>query len=425
MSHFTVRLVGILLPLLALAAVPAAAYGQQEGTATELAESQQRLQEIRREREQLRAEMGRVRSQVHDLSGELSNLERQMAASEKLLHEIEFQIEGTQQRIQQTRADLAATQARLARQRAALDRRLRDIYKRGALHTPRVLLQAESFSDLLNRYKYLYLTARRDRAAVDEVTRLQEHLRYRENSLRQSLAEVQLLRAQRLQEHAELEALEEQRKRTLASLRSRERSTAQRIEQLERDERQLSSLIATLERRRREAERREAERAAAERRRAAAEGTRSPAAAPAPRAEASRLSTRDLGMLGWPVEGNLLYRFGRTVQPNGTAVRRNGVGIAAPAGTAVRAVEGGRVELAAPFEGYGPTVVLSHGGGYYSLYLYLREISVREGDEVSRGQAVGTVGGEHTPEGTHVEFQIRAPGGQAVDPLIWLRQRSR
>ena len=84
--------------------------------------------------------------------------------------------------------------------------------------------------------------------------------------------------------------------------------------------------------------------------------------------------------------------------------------------------------LAGPFEGYGPTVVLSHGGGFYTLYLYLEEIGVREGLDVDAGQVVGTVGGSQTPEGPHLEFQIRAPVGggapQAMDPLQWLRSRS-
>jgi murein DD-endopeptidase MepM/ murein hydrolase activator NlpD len=70
-------------------------------------------------------------------------------------------------------------------------------------------------------------------------------------------------------------------------------------------------------------------------------------------------------------------------------------------------------------------VVVSHGGGYYSLYLYLKQVQVQQGAVITKGQVVGTVGGEHTPEGAHIEFQIRAPGGQAVDPLTWLRGQAR
>jgi septal ring factor EnvC (AmiA/AmiB activator) len=91
-------------------------------------------------------------------------------------------------------------------------------------------------------------------------------------------------------------------------------------------------------------------------------------------------------------------------------------------------VKAGRVVLAGLFEGYGPTVVLSHGDGFYTLYLYLEEIGVVEGRDVEAGQVVGTVGGAATPEGPHLEFQIRAPlqgsSPAAQDPLLWLRPRS-
>jgi septal ring factor EnvC (AmiA/AmiB activator) len=86
------------------------------------------------------------------------------------------------------------------------------------------------------------------------------------------------------------------------------------------------------------------------------------------------------------------------------------------------------VALAGPFEGYGPSVIVSHGGGYYTLYLYLEEIGVVEGAMVEAGQVVGTVGGQGTPEGARLEFQLRAPIDgdmpQAMDPLPWLRPRA-
>ena len=104
------------------------------------------------------------------------------------------------------------------------------------------------------------------------------------------------------------------------------------------------------------------------------------------------------GSLDWPIEGEIIYGFGRERQPNGTVLRWNGIGIASATGEPVRAVKAGRVVLAGPFEGYGPTVVLSHGDGFYTLYLYLEDIGVVEGRDVEAGQVVGTVGGADTPE---------------------------
>ena len=71
--------------------------------------------------------------------------------------------------------------------------------------------------------------------------------------------------------------------------------------------------------------------------------------------------------------------------------------------------------------------MLDHGSGFYTLYLYLEDIGVVQGRSVTAGQVVGTVGGADTPEGPHIEFQIRAPldgsSPQAQDPLEWLRPR--
>jgi septal ring factor EnvC (AmiA/AmiB activator) len=413
-----------------LAALPIAALAQQGGRRSpdqEISESQRRLQEIRAERTQLRDELSGIRSRVHDVTSEIRNIQRQREVSAALLRELNFQMGETQRKIDETTEELLRTQDELAQKKALLDRRLRDIYKRGPLQAEEVLLTANSFADLLNRYKYLYLVARRDQRLVGDVSELQHQLELREQELRRSYTDLTYLQNERAQENAQLGDMAAQRTSTLSTLRSHERTTVQRIDELLRDERRLTSLMAALEARRREEERRERERlATAEREREAARaaGRPAPAAATpvAPR-PAPTLTTSSMGNLGWPVQGNVVYRFGRALQTNGTAIRYNGLGIGAPAGSPVRAVEGGKVEMAAPFEGYGPTVVISHGGGYYSLYLYLKDIQVQQGATVAKGQVVGTVGGEGTPEGAHVEFQIRTPGGEAVDPLTWLRGR--
>lgn len=392
----------------------------------EISESQRRLQEIRAERDELRGELAGIRGRVHDVSAEIRNIQREREVSASLLRELNLQMGEMQRKIDETTGELLHTQDELAQKKALLNRRLRDIYKRGPLQAEEVLLTAHSFADLLDRYKYLYIVARRDHQLVTEVSELQHQLELRESELRRSWTDLSYLQNERAQEHAQLGDMAQQRTSTLTSLRSHERSTMERIDELLRDERRLTSLMATLEARRRAEERAERERLAnaARARSAAVAAGRPVPPAPAVVARAApTLSTADIGNLAWPVTGNVVYRFGRAVQSNGTAIRYNGIGIGTAAGTPVRAVEGGRVEMAAPFEGYGPTVVVSHGGGYYSLYLYLKDIQVQQGATIQKGQVIGTVGGENTPEGAHVEFQIRTPGGEAVDPLTWLRGR--
>jgi len=387
----------------ALACMAGALAGQTD-LRREILESQRRLEQIRAEQSRLEGEIGDVRNRVRDASEDLANVERRLSASRSVVAEIQFQSDAVTQSIQETTRELVQAREKLAENEAVLNRRLRDIYKMGPLHTVGVLLGASSFTDLLNRYRYLQRIASFDRSLVSRVETIEGELVERNDDLRQRMAELGSLRQNRLSEVAQLRSVESERQTALAEFRSRERQTVSRLEQLDADEGRMTQLIGDLETRRREIEARTA----------------------TARADAS-LSADDAGSLDWPLDGEVIYRFGRERSPNGTVLRWNGIGISASPGSPVTAVRAGTVVLAGPFEGYGPTVVLSHGDGFYTLYLYLEETGVVEGRTVSIGQVVGTVGGTDTPEGPHIEFQVRAPvnGGspQAQDPLQWLSAR--
>jgi septal ring factor EnvC (AmiA/AmiB activator) len=387
----------------AAGALGAVALTAQEDLRQEILDSQRRLEQIRAERERLEREIGDVRNRVRDASQELQNVERRLSASTAVLAEIEFQSDATAEQVRNTTRDLIYSQDRLAESEAVLNRRLRDIYKMGPLQTAQVMLGARSFADLLTRYRYLQQIASTDRQLVERVRALQGQLAEQNEDLRERMAQLGSLRQDRVSEVAQLRAVERERESAVADFRAREQRASSRIDELEADEVRMTTLIDDLEEQRRVLE------------------------AARARAGGPTLSESDAGLLDWPLNGDVIYRFGRQ-QRNGMVLRWNGIGIAAPTGTPVRAVKAGRVVLAGLFEGYGPTVVVSHGDGFYTLYLYLEETGVVEGRDVEAGQVVGTVGGAETPEGPHVEFQIRAPlqGGSpaAQDPLLWLRPRA-
>ena len=142
-----------------------------------------------------------------------------------------------------------------------------------------------------------------------------------------------------------------------------------------------------------------------------------PGAAPP---SSSSLRTSDLGRLDWPVDGAVLYRFGRQVNPNNTTIRWNGIGIGAASGTPVKSVSAGTVEYAERMGTYGLIVIVNHGGGDYSLYGSLGQARVAKGAKITKGQVIGTVGVSDPDMEPHLHLEIR-PNGRAVDPLDWLR----
>jgi septal ring factor EnvC (AmiA/AmiB activator) len=389
--------------LLLLAAAPPVT--AQANLQRDLRDSRAKLDSIQSERQRLQREMDDLQTRVRDASRELVNIERQRETSRSALLELEYQAELLQENVEITEEAHAQTQARLRARTRILHERLRAIYKRGPMHTTQVLLTSRTFADLLNRYKYLHLVAQYDKLVLQEVTRLERQLAAQEEELRESLKRLDLLREEKAGEVAQLERLERQRQTALRQFRQQETRTAGLLTELEREQQRLTTTIADLERRRREEE---------------ARGTGA--------GRAGSISTRALGTLQWPVDGDVVYRFGPDRKPNGIVLKNQGIGIGAPVGTPVSAVESGVVEFAGAFPGYGPTVIVSHGGGYRTLYLYLRNITVRVGTQVAAGDVLGTVGGEQSAEGPHIEFQVRVPmdgNVEPVDPLAWLRARAR
>jgi septal ring factor EnvC (AmiA/AmiB activator) len=394
------------LLLAALLLLPAALQAQG-APQRDLRESQLRLDSIRQERLRLQKEMASLQSRVRDASRELINVSRQRTASVSALQELEFQASLLTSQMDSTKAQLENTHTLLRYRSSTLNDRLRSIYKRGPLHSVRVLLGAEDFADLLNRYKYLHLITLYDHRIVADVSELEQTLRGQEEQLQLTYTQLDNLRADTTVEGTQLRRLENANQKTVNEYKQQETQVAGRIDKAEQDEARLNGMIASLERDRREEE---------ARRRAA--GT----------AEVvGPVTSRMLGTLNWPVDGEVIYRFGPIRKPSGVTLINKGIGISAAVGAQVRAVEAGEVALARPFEGYGPTVMISHGSGYYSLYLFLRSIAVREGQQVTNGQSIGTVGGEGTPEGPHLYFQIHAPvrglSPEPVDPMLWLRAR--
>ncbi len=396
-GHRTLRISAFVLGAALIG--PSCLTGQADDIRREILESQRRLEEVRAEREQLRREMSNLEGRVRDVSGELANIERQISASRSALGEVDFQVDAVAGEIEGSSRNLVVTRERLRNGAAVLNRRLRDIYKRGPLHAVKVMLGAASFPDLLTRYRYLRLIASYDRTLLERVGDLEADLVVQNVDLENHMSDLGRLRQAKQGEVASLRSVEEQRRRALENYRAEERRADSRLQELGSDETRLTRLVTDLEGRRLEAERRLAS------------------------GDLGTMSSEDVGSLDWPVNGDLIYRFGREQRPDGIVLRWNGIGIRASTGSP------GTVVLAGPFEGYGPTVVLSHGEGFYTLYLYLEEVGVIQGRQVQAGQVVGTVGGSDTPEGPHIEFQVRAPvdGGspQARDPLQWLRPQGR
>lgn len=123
---------------------------------------------------------------------------------------------------------------------------------------------------------------------------------------------------------------------------------------------------------------------------------------------------------GWPVVGRVSSYYGARVHPIDQVTRfHDGIDIAVPLGTPVKATADGIVTSSGTRGGYGLTVVIDHGYGVETLYAHNSKLVASKGDEVKRGQVIAYSGSTGVSTGPHLHYEVRV-GGRSVDPEIYV-----
>jgi septal ring factor EnvC (AmiA/AmiB activator) len=344
---------------------------------------EQELDALRGEIAKLTARLGEARKLQSGLRGELAAADLELRLQEARLAEAVSARDLAARRAREGELEVARLETSLQQARQGLRRRLAGLYRLGRQGYLRLFLALRPDERLLPSIRLARYLARRDRTAVD---RYQEARRRLERE-REQLA-VQRDELERWLAH------EESRRRELAGVRRRK---AVLLARLEREGQALSEQAGTL----------------AERERKLSNlvdflyGRNSANLSGAP-------IQQFRGVLDWPVQGKVTEGFGFLLDPRyKTRVPHNGVDLATQPAAEVRAVFPGKVLYAAPFQGYGPTVIVHHPGRVFTLYAGLSELRAGAGGMVSLGDVVGLAS-------DRLYFEIRVEN-RPDDPLHWLR----
>jgi len=127
-------------------------------------------------------------------------------------------------------------------------------------------------------------------------------------------------------------------------------------------------------------------------------------------------ATGALPTFRWPVRGKVITSYG--AKTNGKS--NDGINLAVPEGTPVKAAEDGVVAYAGnELKGYGNLVLVRHSNGYVTAYAHASELMVKRGDNIKRGQVIAKSGQSGEVGSPQLHFEIRK-GSSPVDPLQFL-----
>jgi murein DD-endopeptidase MepM/ murein hydrolase activator NlpD len=118
----------------------------------------------------------------------------------------------------------------------------------------------------------------------------------------------------------------------------------------------------------------------------------------------------------WPVKGRVITGFGK----KGDGQQNDGINVAVPEGTPIKAAEEGVVAYAGnELKGYGNLVLVRHSNGFVTAYAHASELAVKKGETVKRGQVIGKAGATGNVSSPQLHFEVRK-GATPVDPTQYL-----
>jgi murein DD-endopeptidase MepM/ murein hydrolase activator NlpD len=366
---------------------------------------QQKIEAARQRNEKIQARLHQKRQELHNATIKVNGLQDQLDQTNAAIgqvnariSDINYQTGSTERRLDWNSVQLRAAEASLQLHDQALKKRLVDIYENGELSYAQVLLSAQSFSGFVERWEDLRLLIRSNQDALRDRRAAEQKVANIQRDLQRTQIELSQEHQQQQEAQNQLGTLADERRNLVAVADQQRRHVATQVAEMEdlsaSEEANLEALIRQ----------RQAEIAAQHK----ASGV------------AGNVPSGGPGRFAWPVSGTITSPFGWRSSPfGGSPEFHQGLDIAAPTGTTVKASAGGTIIMAQWYGGYGNYILIDNGGNYSTGYGHLSAIYVAVGQSVQAGQAIGAVGSTGASTGPHLHFEIRV-NGKPVDPAARL-----
>ncbi len=356
------------------------------------------LTDHRSQLESIRARIDRAETALQNKKQAEINVSRELALIKKMLEQIARRIgvykadlKKLQVKIDQQEKNIKDSQKSVRLIGLKLEKRLIALYKEGEAGSLKILFSADSPTEMAQQYHYLNRILQHDKELLAEyrqATEAQQQDLLGLKSLKQQQSELLDVAQQQRQVAVKGRRLQA---RLLKQARTDKKKLTHELIYLQENAARLKVLISKLE--------------------------QQPPPAMGPAADNFAVGR---GKLGWPVNGRVIIEFGKQKDAKlGTYYESNGIEIATPPGSSILAVAAGKVVFADYFKGYGNLIILSHSGGYHTLYAQTDRIQKELGDRVSAGDLLGYSGLSGRDS---IYFEIRSKGSP-VNPLSWLKRQ--
>ena len=359
------------------------------------------INKMKKEIQKLSSKLRKANINETSTSKRITNLDEELALINKLIQSLKKEENFNRDKVNNLKSRIKTKEDELSLLRIRYKQRIINTYLKGRVSDLEKVLSSTSWRQAVYRTQYLKIISSIEQKMTKEIESIllvinKDKLKL-ESLLRQSIA----LKRDKQKQMTALRKMRIRREKELNRIRQDKSALANYVQEKSSGVKQLESIIKKVledkARYEREARIRQQQQA---------------------------LKTKEFnllkGQLPWPTEGRVISKFGKQWNSRlKTTTDNPGIDIKGQPGSSIRSTLSGVVTTITYIRGYGTTVIIDHGGGFYTVYSHVTNIQTQVDSEVRSGDVIAYMGDSGSINGAKLHFEVWGRG-QKLDPEKWL-----
>lgn len=359
------------------------------------------INKMKKEIEELSSKLRKANIRETTASKRITNLDEEIALINKLIQSLKKEENAAKNKINILKKDIKKKEDELNTMRDRYKQRVVNTYLKGRVSDLEKVLSSTSWRQAIYRTQYLKIISSIEQKMTNEIEDLllminKDRLKL-ESLLRQSIS----LKRDKKKQMSSLRKMRIKREKELTRIRQDKYALANYMQEKAAGVKQLETIIKKVLEDKARFEREDRI-----------------------RQQQEALKTKEFnllkGQLPWPTEGRVISKFGKQWNAQlKTTTDNPGIDIKGQPGSPIRSTISGIVTTITYIRGYGTTIIIDHGGGFYTVYSHVTNIQTHVDSEVRSGDVIAYMGDSGSINGSKLHFEVWGKG-QKLDPEKWL-----
>ena len=359
------------------------------------------INKMKNEIEELSSKLRKTNIIETTTSKRIINLDEELALINKLIQSLKKEEDATKNKINILKKDIKKKENELNTMKDRYEQRVVNTYLKGRVSDLEKVLSSTSWRQAIYRTQYLKIISSIEQKMTNEIEHLllminKDKLKL-ESLLRQSIS----LKRDKQKQMSSLRKMRIKREKELTRIRQDKSALANYLQEKAAGVKQLETIIKKVLEDKVRFEREDRI-----------------------RQQQEALKTKEFnflkGQLPWPTEGRVISKFGKQWNAQlKTTTDNPGIDIKGQPGSPIRYTVSGVVTTVTYIRGYGTTIIIDHGGGFYTVYSHVTNIQTHVDSEVRSGDVIAYMGDSGSINGSKLHFEVWGKG-QKLDPEKWL-----